>query len=251
MLDVVPESLQQRVDRVGPDREIELHHRVLRQFGHERRQRRPGAGHVLEDQGFGRRGVVRAEQARHRHAAVAFAADHRLVLEHGFRHVRLAHRRPHHAPAQPRRDVIDAARGGDVGDDRAGLAREGDGRRQQQRDLLRQRGAVRGDEAETFAVRVVREADIRAAGAHDGLELRHVHGRRFGPVREGRAHVVVDREHGAAELLEPPRDEERRRAVAAVDGHAQAARADGVAVERRAAGAPCGAARRRAGRRAC
>ena len=94
-----------------------------------------------------------------------------------------------------------------------------------QRVVAQRAGGVESD-AGTLHV-----AAVGAAGPQHRLRLRHRLGLGLGPMREGRSWVVVDREHRAAERFEPARREQRRRAVAAVHGHAQAAAPCGFHVE--------------------
>ena len=131
-------------------------------------------------------------------------------------------------PPCRRRHLVDGPGGRDVGDHRARLPRQGDGRGQRDRPLLGQRHAGGGHQADALAVRVVGEADVGAARPHDGLQLRHRLGLRLGAVRERGRRIVVDGQHRAPEHVEPPRREHRRGAVAAVDRDAQAAAARGV-----------------------
>ena len=179
----------------------------------------------------GGRAVVGGLDLRHRHAAVALAAEDGAVLEDRLGDVRLADRRAHHPRPVPGRHLLDEAGGGDVGDDRALPPGERGLHRERQGQLLGEGPARLVHEAQPLAVGVEHEAEVGPARPHHRPRLGRGGDRGLGEPREGERRVVVDRQHLAAEVGEPPRDEARAGAVAAVHRHPQPPRPDRRDVE--------------------
>ena len=126
----------------------------------------------------------------------------------------------------PGRDAVDEAARGDVRHDAAPRARRGLPRRRAAASAP-PRAAVPA--SSTRLSRSPSASRTRPRSARPARHERaHLGGRgdaRLGRARERQRRVVVDRQHVAAERLEPARHEARARAVAAVDRDAQPPRA--------------------------
>ena len=77
--------------------------------------------------------------------------------------------------------------------------------REHQRELFRQPAPAIVHDPDALAVRIVHEADVGVARAHERAHLRHRPGPGLRAVRKRRIGVVIDRQHLAADRVQPPR----------------------------------------------
>ena len=130
------------------------------------------------------------------------------------------------------RDAIDEPGRADIGDDWPTPSRERGTSREHQRELFRQPAPTIIHDPDALSVRVVHEADVGVARAHERAHLRHRPGPGLRAVRKRRITVVIDRQHLAADRVQPPRGEAHARAVAAVECHPGTPPADCGRIER-------------------
>ena len=164
-------------------------------------------------------------------AAVALAADGSSLGHHLLHHVDLADRREKNRTVVGRGRVGNGLRGGEGGDDRAGLPRRRRLHRKRERVVLTYGCAARIDQRDAIGVRVNGKADGATVVAHGLAELAEVGGHRLWVVGKIAVGPRVDEGGFDAQGVQQARNHQGPRAIAGIDGHLEPGPANGIGID--------------------
>ena len=155
-------------------------------------------------------------------AAVAFAADHGIVLAHECGDVHFAYSRSLVGAAVATGDISQCACGGEVADRVTGCVLEHIVGNADQRIFLAEHVAVLADDSQTVNIRVNYKSYIRLATTQQVANLGEMLRQRFGVMREVSVRCAVEADNILhAECLQHSRNSQSANGVDAIDSHGE------------------------------